>query len=174
MNCSRKFRCTQGYQLEVRRGPAHSVPAPLATRQRCPGSPAQLCSPGMDSWTAWATRLPWRPEGLGHVCPEGASPRLTQPVAHVWVSPTLSSWGLSWSFFDPFAILSCSPVSPADHCSLSVCPFATLPFPDRWLSPLPVPVSRTPPGRAVSTGLATPSPGAVRTRVPRRSRFALK
>lgn len=26
----------------------------------------------------------------------------------------------------------------------------------------------------MSTGLATPSPGAVRTRVPRRSRFALK
>lgn len=47
MNCSRKFRCTQGYQLEVRRGPAHSVPASLAlTRLRCPGSPAQLCSPG--------------------------------------------------------------------------------------------------------------------------------
>ena len=47
MNCSRKFRCTQGYQLEVRRGPAHSVPASVAlTHPRCPGSPAQLCSPG--------------------------------------------------------------------------------------------------------------------------------
>lgn len=46
VNCSRKFRCTQGYQLEVRRGPAHSVPAPPAlTCPRCPGSPAQLCSP---------------------------------------------------------------------------------------------------------------------------------
>ena len=129
----------------------------------------------MGSWTAWATRLPCRPRGLGHVRPEEASPRLTWPVAHVWVSPTLSSWGLFWSFFDPFAIC---PAHLSDQLitvvCLSVCPFTTLPLPDCWLSPLPVPVSRTPPGRAVSTGLATPSPGAVRTRVPRRSRFALK
>lgn len=95
VNCSRKFRYSQGYQLEVRRGPAHSVPASAAlTRPRCPGSPAQLCSPGrglLDS-VGHSTPLDARRPGSGlprggltqtgglKPCPCGPRPGLTRAV----------------------------------------------------------------------------------------------
>lgn len=86
-------------------------------------------------------------------------PKAWDPVAQAEILPSLSSSGLFISVSScPFCYPAClcHPLIP----SLSVCL-------------LPVPISRTPPRRAVSTDLAIPFPGAVLTRVPRKSRFAL-
>lgn len=141
----------------------------LSVLLRCSIPGAQLCLPrhgelewhglltfpdgGQDAWAQVCpeqTSLRFAPEGLGP-CGPGPRPALPLLIGFICLS-------LSLPFCYPACL--CHPLIPSLSVCLSVCL-------------LPVPISRTPPRRAVSTDLAIPFPGAVLIRVPRKSRFAL-
>lgn len=121
VNCTRKFRCAQGFQLQVRRG-SLSVCQPQA----------QLCSPRPGERTGWAISFPGRggrPPQTGGLRPEtpcpglhpahpfsvrpvclGPSLALCCPVSHPWTpavcSPPFTALPCPWPLAEPSCCLS--------------------------------------------------------------------